>query len=110
MVAKAYNRISGYVHNTPLLYSETLNKIVGSQVYFKMDATHKTGSFKIRGVLNHLLALKESNKMPGKIVAYSTGNHALAMAYTAKLAFLLLSILLIFLLFLLFLLLKLLFL
>lgn len=85
MVAKAYSRISNYVHNTPLLYSETLNKMVNSQIYFKMDATQKTGSFKIRGVLNHLLALKEKNKIPNKIVAYSTGNHALAMAYTAKL-------------------------
>ena len=84
MVAKAYNRISHYLHNTPLLYSETLNRMVGSQIYFKMDATQKTGSFKIRGVLNHLLALKESNKIPDKIVAYSTGNHALAMAYTCK--------------------------
>jgi len=85
MVAKAYSRISNYVHNTPLLYSETLNKMVNSQIYFKMDATQKTGSFKIRGVLNHMLALKENNKIPDKIVAYSTGNHALAMAYTAKL-------------------------
>jgi threonine dehydratase len=44
----------------------------------------KTGSFKLRGVLNHLLALKENGKLPDKIVAYSTGNHALAMAHAAK--------------------------
>ena len=85
IVAKAYTRISNYIHNTPLLYSETLNKMIGSDVYFKMDAVQKTGSFKLRGVLNHLLALKENGQIPEKIVAYSTGNHALAVAYTAKL-------------------------
>lgn len=85
MVAEAYMRISAHVHDTPLLYSETLNTMVGSDVYFKMDSVQKTGSFKLRGVLNHLLALDENNKLPRKIVAYSTGNHALAMSYTAKL-------------------------
>ena len=54
MVAKAYIRISNHIHNTPLLYSETLNKMIGSDVYFKMDAMQKTGSFKLRGVLNSL--------------------------------------------------------
>ncbi len=83
-VAQAHNRISSYIHNTPLLYSETLNKMLRSNIYFKMDAVQKTGSFKIRGVLNHLLFLKENNQMPKKIVAYSTGNHALAMACSAK--------------------------
>ena len=68
MVAKAYIRISNHIHNTPLLYSETLNKMIGSDVYFKMDAMQKTGSFKLRGVLNHLLALGEDGKIPNKIV------------------------------------------
>ena len=85
MVTKAYSRISNHIHNTPLLYSETLNKIIGSNVYFKMDAMQKTGSFKLRGVLNHLLAMKENGNIPSKIVAYSTGNHALAMSHAAKL-------------------------
>ncbi len=81
---KAYDRIVKYVHNTPLLYSDSLNKMLKSKIYFKMDAIQKTGSFKIRGVLNHLLFLKETDALPQKIVAYSTGNHALAMAYAAK--------------------------
>jgi threonine dehydratase len=85
IVAKAYNRIESYIHKTPLLHSNVLNKILGSQIYFKMDAVQKTGAFKIRGVMNHLLALKEQNKLPKAIVAYSTGNHALAMSYAAKL-------------------------
>lgn len=86
IVTESYTRISKYIHNTPLLYSETLNKMLSNKVYFKMDALQKTGSFKLRGVLNHLLFLKEKNgKLPDKIVAYSTGNHALAMAYCGKL-------------------------
>lgn len=85
IVAKAYNRIKPYIHKTPLLHSNSLNKMLDSQIYFKMDAVQKTGAFKIRGVLNHLLALQEKNLLPEKIVAYSTGNHALAMSYAASL-------------------------
>ena len=85
IVAKAYNRIESYLHKTPLLHSNVLNKMLGSKIYFKMDAVQKTGAFKIRGVLNHLIALKEKKQLPKAIVAYSTGNHALAMAYSAKL-------------------------
>jgi len=85
IVAKSYNRIKQYIHKTPILYSDTLNIMLGNNVYFKMDALQKTGAFKVRGVLNHLLALKEIGQIPQKIVAYSTGNHALAMAYAAKL-------------------------
>lgn len=84
VVAKAYLRIKNYIHKTPLLHSNVLNKMLGSKVYFKMDAVQKTGAFKIRGVLNHLLVLKEQGNTPKKIVAYSTGNHALAMSYAAK--------------------------
>jgi threonine dehydratase len=85
IINQAYKRIENYIDNTPLLYSEILNKLMSSNVYFKMDAMQKTGSFKLRGVLNSLLTLKEIRQMPKKIVSYSTGNHALAMAYTAKL-------------------------
>ncbi len=84
-VVKAYTRIKPYIHKTPLLHSNLLNEMLNSKIYFKMDAVQKTGAFKIRGVLNHLLVLKEKGKMPRKIVAYSTGNHALAMSYAAKL-------------------------
>lgn len=84
-VAKAYDRIKPYLHKTPLMQSNLLNKMLGCKVYFKMDAVQKTGAFKIRGVLNHLLNLQEQSSMPKQIVAYSTGNHALAMAYAAQL-------------------------
>ncbi|PCJ25795.1 MAG: serine/threonine dehydratase [Rickettsiales bacterium] len=85
IVAKAYARIKDYVHKTPLWHSDSLNEKLGSQIYFKLDSMQKTGAFKIRGVLNNLLSLKELGKLPSKIVAYSTGNHAIAMSYAAKL-------------------------
>jgi len=85
VVAKAYMRIKNYIHRTPVLKSTILNKMLGNQVYFKMDALQKTGAFKIRGVLNNLLLLQEQNNLPTKIVSYSTGNHGLAMSYAGKL-------------------------
>lgn len=83
-VTKAYKRIKPYIHRTPVLHSNFLNKKLGAKIYFKMDAVQKTGAFKIRGVMNHLLELKEQNKLPEKIVSYSTGNHALAMSYASQ--------------------------
>ena len=85
VVAKAYMRIKDYTHRTPVLKSSILNKMLGNQIYFKMDAMQKTGAFKIRGVINNLLFAREQNKMPTKIVSYSTGNHGLAMSYAGQL-------------------------
>lgn len=80
----AYQRVRPHLHETPILQSETLNDMLGSQIYFKVDSLQKTGAFKVRGVLNHLLELKEQNKLPLKVVAYSTGNHGIGLAYAAK--------------------------
>lgn len=85
VVAEAYLRIKPYIYNTPLLQSNLLNKMLNGKVFLKIDAEQRTGAFKIRGVLNYLITLKEKGRLPKKIVAYSTGNHALAMAYAAKL-------------------------
>lgn len=85
VVELALNRIQDFISNTPLVYSSTLNNAMNNRIYFKVDAMQKTGAFKIRGVLNQLFALKEKKRLPKKIVAYSTGNHGLAMAYATKL-------------------------
>ncbi|MDX1923870.1 MAG: serine/threonine dehydratase [Rickettsiaceae bacterium] len=84
-VSQALDRIAPYIHKTPLVSSERLNTILGHNLIFKAESLQKTGAFKVRGVLNHLLSLKEQNNLPPKIVAYSTGNHAIASAYVAKL-------------------------
>jgi threonine dehydratase len=83
-VASALHRISPYIHKTPLVSSENLNSMLGHRVIFKAESLQKTGAFKVRGVLNHLLILKEQGKLPDKIVAYSTGNHGIGVAYAAR--------------------------
>jgi threonine dehydratase len=54
-----------------------------ADIYFKADCLQKTGAFKVRGVLNHLLSLKEEGRLPSKVVGYSTGNHGIGLAYAA---------------------------
>ena len=85
VISAAYERIRTHIHETPVLYSDTLNTMLGNKILFKIDAMQKTGAFKIRGVLNHLLSIKERDKLPEKIVAYSTGNHGLALGFVSKL-------------------------
>lgn len=84
LVETAYIRTRPYLHLTPIIQSETLNEMIGHNIYFKVDSLQKTGAFKVRGVLNHLLELKEHDKLPKKIVAYSTGNHGIGLAFAAK--------------------------
>ncbi len=77
---KAKDRIKPFVVKTPILSSEELNADLGHEIYFKAENFQKTGAFKVRGVFNALLALKETGKNP-EIVAYSSGNHGKAVAY-----------------------------
>ncbi|OYW64280.1 MAG: serine/threonine dehydratase, partial [Pseudomonadales bacterium 32-42-5] len=60
---------------------ERLNEMLGHDIIFKAEATQITGAFKIRGVLNTILSLKEQGMLPMKLVAYSSGNHAKAIAW-----------------------------
>lgn len=85
IIEEAYQRIKSYIHLTPIIQSETLNEMLGAKIYFKVESLQKTGAFKVRCVLNHLLQLQEQNRLPSKVVAYSTGNHGIGLAYTAKL-------------------------
>ena len=83
-VQMAYDRIKSYLDKTPILKSDVLNYMIGADMYFKADALQKTGAFKVRGVLNNLLALKEQGCLPKKIVGYSTGNHGIGLAWAAQ--------------------------
>lgn len=83
-VIEAYQRIASYLHKTPVIQSDSLNFFAGHEIYFKIESLQKTGAFKVRGALNHLLILKEQNKLPDKIVCYSTGNHGIGLAWAAK--------------------------
>ena len=83
-ILKAYSRIGAYIVKTPLISSSRLNELLGHEIVFKLECLQVTGSFKVRGVLNALLTLKEQKIDLEKIVAYSSGNHAKALAWAAK--------------------------
>ncbi len=77
----AANRIKNHVKNTPVISSQKLNSELGAQIFFKMENQQKTKSFKARGAFNSILAYQEKHgKLPEKIVAQSSGNHAQAIA------------------------------
>ena len=83
-IAIAHNRIAPYIHKTPILSSSILNQLLGHEILFKVECLQKIGAFKIRGALNTLLSLKEQNALPKKVVAFSSGNHAQAVAVAGK--------------------------
>jgi len=83
-IITANDRIKQYLHLTPIVRSETLDEMLGHNIFFKVESLQKTGAFKVRGVLNHLLELKEQGMLPKSTVAYSTGNHGIGLAWAAK--------------------------
>jgi len=83
-IEEAKIRINKHIHNTPILTSETLNKLLGHEIYFKAEGFQKIGAFKIRGGLNTVGWLVENGKRPARIIANSSGNHAQAIALASK--------------------------
>ncbi len=79
-IKSAYERIAGYINKTPLLESSILNSWLGSRILFKFEGFQKTGAFKARGALNALLSMKEQGRLPESVIAFSSGNHAQAVA------------------------------
>ena len=76
----ARERIAPYILHTPTIRVPALDDIAGCQVYLKLDCTQITGSFKLRGALNCMLALSDEERARG-VTAPSSGNHAQALAY-----------------------------
>jgi threonine dehydratase len=64
-------------------YSRSASALVGSEVFFKLENTQRTGSFKIRGATNKILSLSEADKKCG-VIACSAGNHAQGVALSSK--------------------------
>lgn len=83
-IEQAAERLRGQAHYTPVLTSETIDRRTQSQVFFKCENFQRTGSFKFRGAYNALVQLTEEQKQQG-VVAYSSGNHAQAIALAGKL-------------------------
>jgi threonine dehydratase len=82
-IKSASDRIAGIIRPTPLIYSQSISDIVGSEVWLKLETLQTTGSFKIRGASNRMLQLTEEEKACG-VVAVSSGNHGRAVAYIAQ--------------------------
>ncbi len=81
-INSAKDKITHYLHRTPIIYSQSISDMVGADTYFKCENLQKTGSFKARGAFNKLLSLNEKEKKRG-VVCYSSGNHAQAISYAA---------------------------
>jgi threo-3-hydroxy-L-aspartate ammonia-lyase len=79
----AAERIKPVAHRTPVLTSRRLNELTGADVFIKAEHLRRTGSFKIRGAYNAIASLSPSERAKG-IAAFSSGNHAQAVAHSAQ--------------------------
>ena len=82
-VREAAKRIEGVAHHTPVLHSRTLDERAGCEVYLKCENLQRVGAFKFRGAYNAIRRLSPEQLARG-IAAYSSGNHAQAVALSAK--------------------------
>jgi len=82
-IESAHNRISNFIHNTPILTCENINLESNAKLFFKCDNFQKTGSFKIRGATNTILQLSKKQIKNG-VITTSSGNHGAAVAAAAK--------------------------
>ena len=82
-IESAHNRISNFIHNTPILTCENINLESNAKLFFKCDNFQKTGSFKIRGATNTVLQLSKKQIKNG-VITTSSGNHGAAVAAAAK--------------------------
>ena len=82
-VLEASKRIKEHAHHTPVLMSESINKIAGCSIYFKCENFQKVGAFKFRGAFNAVASLTE-NELSKGVATHSSGNHAAALALAAR--------------------------
>lgn len=83
-IVAAARRIEGHAHRTPVLTSRTANEELGAEIFFKAENLQRMGAFKFRGGFNALSRFNEAQRKAG-VVAFSSGNHAQAIALSAKL-------------------------
>ncbi|TDD11918.1 threo-3-hydroxy-L-aspartate ammonia-lyase [Nonomuraea deserti] len=82
-VRDAAARIEGVAHRTPVLRSRTLDQLVGAEVFLKCENFQRAGAFKFRGAYNAISRLPREQLVKG-VAAYSSGNHAQAVALAAR--------------------------
>ncbi|TDP31633.1 L-threonine ammonia-lyase [Idiomarina aquatica] len=82
-VQAAAARIEPYIRRTPVMTSRTANESLGAELFFKCENFQRMGAFKFRGAMNALLQFSDAQKAAG-VLAFSSGNHAQAIALAAK--------------------------
>jgi threonine dehydratase len=83
-VERAAERLRGVAHRTPVFTSRTLDERTGARVHVKAECFQRGGAFKFRGAYNKVSSLDE-NALRRGVLAYSSGNHAQAVALAAAL-------------------------
>jgi threonine dehydratase len=83
-VQAAAQRLRGHAHRTPVITSRTLDERVGARVFLKAENLQRMGAFKFRGAYNALSRLSDAERARG-VLAFSSGNHAQAVALAARL-------------------------
>ncbi len=82
-VVAAAQRLAGHAHKTPVLNSRFADEMLGAKVFFKAENLQRMGAFKFRGGFNALAKFSAEQKTKG-VVAFSSGNHAQAIALSAR--------------------------
>src|SRR5712692_8051327 len=82
-VAAAAERLAGHAHRTPVMTSRTVDERAGADVFFKCENFQRMGAFKFRGAYNAMSRLSPEERGRG-VLAYSSGNHAQAVAVAGK--------------------------
>ena len=84
LIREAHARIAPYVHRTPVVTSRAFDAAAGGRrVFFKCENLQRAGAFKMRGAANKILSLSDEERRRG-VVAFSSGNHAQAVALAAR--------------------------
>ena len=83
-VAAAAQRLQGQAHRTPVLRSDTADRLLGARLFFKCENFQRMGAFKFRGAYNALSKFTPAQRKAG-VIAFSSGNHAQAIALAARL-------------------------
>jgi threonine dehydratase len=83
-VRAAAQRLAGIAHRTPTAMSRTANQRTGAELFFKCENLQRMGAFKFRGAYNALAQFTPEQRRAG-VVAFSSGNHAQAIALSARL-------------------------
>lgn len=81
-IQAAHKRIMPYIHRTPVMSSELINRMFSAEIFLKCENFQKIGAFKFRGATNAVIQLSDKAKKNG-VVTHSSGNHAAAVTLAA---------------------------